>query len=182
MRPRGLVLALAALLPAACREPAPPQPKNDMAIYQAPQHLFSCDVPAQWRVIEDQGGAQRVSFLGPPDGPHPFWAAISVYHYAKTGSDYASPQDYAKRQALGPGKTGALLEKPWKGAAAYEFSATRPQPVMHQPKTVRVRQERTALIPTREGFLALVYSAPEDRFAKGEPVFQALLDSLRLEL
>lgn len=177
---RRMVLLLALLVPAACRrEPAAPIPKTDMALYLETNRLFSCHAPAQWRVLENQGGAQRVTFLGPPEGPTPYAAAISLYYYPKSGSAYAAPQDYAKAQSLAPGKTGPLVSKPWKDLEIYEFSATRPAPVMHTPGRLETRQESTVLIPAPQGFYAVVYSAPAALYAKNEPAFRDLVDSLR---
>jgi len=172
-----MLVALFAL--GACNKTPTPAPKANEALYQEPGRLFTCSAPASWRVLENQGGAQRVTFLGPSDGPAPFSAAISVYYYPKTGSAYASPQDYASAQTLGPGKTTPLVFRPWKGLAVYEFAATRPTPVMHGAGQVETRQESTVLILSQEGFFAAVYSAPEARFALNEPAFKDLVESLR---
>ncbi|MBI3553066.1 MAG: hypothetical protein HY077_11175 [Elusimicrobia bacterium] len=172
---RGFCLIAVAL--AACGK-AGPQMDSQMALYLEPGKLFSCQAPAQWRVLEDQGGAQRVTFLGPPGGPAPFSAAITIYYYSKTGSSYATPQAYAKAEARLPGKTTPLVFKPWKGLAVYEFSAERSRPVMHGAGQTEARRELTVLIPAPEGFYAAALSAPEAGFDPAESVFRGLVESL----
>jgi hypothetical protein len=174
---RGVLVA--ALLLGACSQQPPSAPKTKEALYAESGRLFTCSAPASWRVLENQGGAHRVTFLGPADGPAPFSDSISVYYYPKTGSDYATPQDYAKSQTLAAGTTGPLVFKLWKGLATYEFSATRPTPVMHGAGQVETRQESTVLIPSKQGFYAAVYSAPQAGFTQNESAFRDLVDSLR---
>ncbi len=174
---RRLVLVAATLALASCQKSQPPS-KTGMALYLEPGKLFSCQAPANWKVLENQGGAQRVTFVGPPDGPAPYADAISVYFYAKSGSSFATPQAYAKAEALQPGTTSPLLFKPWKGLAVYEFTATRARPVMHGAGQTESRKESTVLIPAPEGFYAAVYSAPEAGFSQAEGVFRELIDSL----
>jgi hypothetical protein len=170
-----------ALLPAACRrEPKPPIPRAGTAVYQEPSRLFSCEGPVSWKVLEDQGGSQRVTFLGPPDGPAPFSASIGVYYYSKQGSSFATPQEYFESQKLAPGQTGPLVFKPFKGLAVYEFSAKRLARARRGRDTAEPRQEATVLIPAPAGFFAAVYSAPETAFAELEPAFRGLVESLRL--
>ena len=175
------VLAAAALLLASCRkkEPAPPIPRAEAtAVYQEPGKLFSCEGPPAWKVLEAQGGAQKVTFLGPPDGPAPFSASIGIYYYPKQGSSFATPQDYFNSHKLEPGKTSPLIFRPFKGLAVYEFGASRPAASLHGKKA-EPRDESTMLIPSKDGFFAAVYSAPETLFPKGEPVFRGLVESLR---
>ena len=176
------MLIVGCLALAACgRQDDSVSPKKDMALYLEPNGSFSCQAPSQWRVLEKQGGAQRVTFLGPPDGPKPFAAGITVYYYQKSGSDFASPQAYAAAHRLLAGKTGPLTEKPWKGSPAWEFSATRTMPIMHRVGQTKTEKEDTVLIPAREGFYALVYSAAESVHAENAPLFRTLVESLSLK-
>lgn len=170
MRP-GLWSVAAFLLTASCG--------HETARYLEPHHLFSCAAPARWRVLEDQGGAQRVTFLGPAGGLAPYSAAISVFYYARKGSNYASAEDYAKAQSLLPGATGPVVSRSSRGLTLYEFSAARPVLAGRGADEAPERRESTVLITAPAGFYAVVYAAPAKSFSENEPLFRDLVDSLR---
>lgn len=154
------------------------KPQPGMALYEEPNRLFTCAVPAAWRVLEGQGGAQRVSFYGPSNGPKPYSAEISVYHYPP-GSAYASPEDYALAQRASGARASPLAERTWKGGKAYAFTTERMSPAGHGVLTPERRREETVLIASKSGLLALVHSAPAGREAETATVFSAFLESLR---
>ncbi len=150
-----------------------------MAAYEEPGKLFTCEAPAEWRVLEGQGGAQRVSFLGPPGGESPFAASISIYYYAP-GSAFRSPEDYAAGRAMTGAERTPVAEKPWKGEKALEFSLTRRQLDRHGKTPARILREDAFLVSSGKGFIAVIHSAPPSLRPKTEPVFRALLESLAL--
>ncbi len=156
--------------------PAKGGPKT--AVYQEPGGAFSCEIPAAWRVLETQGGAQKVSFFGPPDGEKPFSASISIYQFGP-GSHYATPRDYAAAQAASGGASQAPQEADWNGRKTLRFSAVRKRPVPHSTKTTEEKED-TVLIPLKSGFLAVVHAAAVSSHPRSEPVFRALLDNLRI--
>jgi hypothetical protein len=164
---------------AACGKPGSGE-KADTSLYLEPGKLFSCRAPADWRVLEKQGGAQRVTFIGPASGAAPYSAAITAYFYEKGGSAYGSAQDYARAQALLPGRTGPLVFKTWKGLAVFEFSADRSRPALHGSGQMEERRELSVLIPSPSGLYAFVLTAPAGSYARIEPVFRGLIDSLDL--
>ncbi|MDD5629157.1 MAG: hypothetical protein PHU21_08830 [Elusimicrobia bacterium] len=180
MKPARLALAACLCLAACSRKaPAPAEPKGErpaMAMYEHPQRLFACQAPPDWRVLEDQGGSQRATFLGPAGGKAPFSASISIFEYAAGGA-FAAPQDYARAQATA-GAATELKPRAWKGGQAFEFSQVRKGPKVGAQKP-ESREELTVLIPARGGFFALVHSAPEGGLAQTAPEFEALLDSFR---
>lgn len=153
-----------------------------MAVYEEPRNLFTCQVPADWRVMEHQGAGQRVSFFGPPSGPKPYSSSIAFYYYPNAGSDYKSPQDYFSAQLASGAQASPLLERTWKDRKTFEFSTTRAQPLMHAKKESEDLAEDTVLIPVKDGFVAVVHSAAADAHDRTEPVFRQVLDSLRLRL
>jgi hypothetical protein len=164
---------------AACGKPAP-QEKSGTSLYLEPGKSFSCRAPGDWRVLENQGGAQRVTFVGPASGAKPYSAAITAYFYAKGGSAYSSAQDYARAQSLLPGHAGPLVFKTWKGLAVFELNADRSRPALHGAGQMEARRELTVLIPSPTGLYAFVLSAPADSYSQIEPAFRNLLDSLEL--
>lgn len=136
---------------------------------------FSSQAPPSWRVLENQGGAQRVSFIGPSSGPGAFSTSLGVY-FEPGGNDLAALRAYARRQALGGGESSPLIPRPWKGGRAYQFSLSREERLAHGPALER-RREAFVLIPVRSGFYVLVHSAPAGTFARAQPEFGALADS-----
>ena len=184
----GKLLALAACvgLAACSRKEAGPaaavKEGGGMAVYEERERLFTCEVPAGWRVMEDQGGGQRVSFFGPPSGPKPYSSSIAFYYFPKAGSDYKSPQDYFSAQQASGSKTTPLEERSWKDRKVLEFTTKRRQPLMHAKKEFEDLAEETILIPVKDGFVAVVHSASADAHDKTEPVFRSVLDTLRLRL
>ena len=180
---RVLAVLAAALALGGCmgKEPsdlAPAKGGPKTAVYQEPGGLFSCEVPAAWRVLENQGGAQKVSFFGPPDGEKPFSASISFYYYGP-GSNYAGPRDYAAAQAASGGASSPPIEKDLGGRKTLQWSSLRKRPVPHST-AITEETEDTVLIPMKSGFLAVVHAAATAAHPKTEASFKALLASLRI--
>lgn len=178
---RAVLAAVLALGGCMGKEPSGETPSNERqktAVYQEPSGLFSCEVPASWRVLENQGGAQKVSFFGPPDGEKPFSASISFYYYGP-GSNYATLRDYAAAQAATGGAEGTAREVELGGRKTIQFGATRSRPVPHSTKTTEEREE-TVLVPFKSGFLAVVHAAATAVHPRTEPAFRDLLDSLKI--
>ncbi len=179
----ALAVLAAALALGGCmgKEPSDPAPAKGgpkTAVYQEPGGLFSCEVPASWRVLENQGGAQKVSFFGPPDGEKPFSASISFYYYGP-GSSYAGPRDYAAAQAASGGAAEPPREVEMGGRKTLRFGATRKRPVPHST-AITEETEDTVLIPMKSGLLAVVHAASTTVYPKTEPAFRTLLDSIRI--
>lgn len=175
MRASLAAAAAALLLLGACRRPPP----KDSALYVSRDGAVSARVPASWRVLEGLGGAQRATFLGPADGPRPYSQSIGVYFYGP-GSAFASPQDYARGQRLEGARVVALQPLIWKGQAAYALTDTRLAARGLHSKRQERRREKTLLVSRGGGFYAVTYSAPQDAFAAGEPVFESFLQSLKV--
>lgn len=171
-------LAALLLAMAACGKPDSGPGGKSMTTYQDPKGLFSCQAPPDWRVLEDQGGAQRVSFFGPPAGPAPFSVSISIYYYPKSGSAFASPQDYAAAQALSGGTTTPLITRARKDGEAFGFTTSRESRKLHSSGT-ELREELTVLIPAKNGFFALVHAAPRASTVETRPVFDGLVEGFQ---
>lgn len=176
---RILAFAALLLLPAACRKkPAPLLDPGD-ALYQSASGDVRLEIPKGWRVMENQGGGQRVTFFGPPDGPKAYSVSIGVYFYGP-GSSFASLEDYARAQALSGRESTPLKAFDWKGQAAQELTVSRMAPSLHRVKPAEARADRYVLIPSGGGFYALDYSAPKDSAAEQAPVFERVLQSLQI--
>ncbi|TPW19890.1 MAG: hypothetical protein FD126_2236, partial [Elusimicrobia bacterium] len=100
-----LALAVALLLTACSKDPGPGK-----AVYSPKDGAFTLTAPADWRVAEDQGEGQRVSFFGPPGS---FSESIGVYRYEAT-----TPEAY--RAARSGAAAGPLVPR---ADGRVEFSA-----------------------------------------------------------
>lgn len=141
MRP---LLAAALLLAACSKGPGPGR-----ALYQPKDGAFALTAPADWRVAEDQGEAQRVSFFGPPGS---FSESIGVYRYEGT-----NPEAY--RSARAGADAGPLASRP---DGRVEFTASSLSPAMHgrPPEALAVRH---VLVSRGTALWALVHTRPAGR-------------------
>lgn len=161
MRP----LLAAALLLAGCSRP--PQAPEGKAVYSDKAARFSLHGPADWRVMEEQGGAHRVTFFGPP----PAVESIAVYRHDKGGPG-GDAQAYLAGQSLGGKSFARKLEV--KGKPARELVVEKKAPVMHGKGGELLRQ-RTVVLEDEKGFWALVHTAPASQ--PSSAVFEDSLQS-----
>jgi hypothetical protein len=126
---------------AACAK----DPGAGKAGYEPRDASFSLAAPGDWRVAEDQGGAQRVSFYGPPGS---YAESIAVYRYERT-----TPEAYHAARAAG---AAPLASRP---DGRYEFLAKSVSPAMHgrAPEELTVRH---VLVPEGTSLWALVHTHP----------------------
>ncbi|MBI5623792.1 MAG: hypothetical protein HY924_08445 [Elusimicrobia bacterium] len=174
---RKPILFLAFLtLATACSPKSETGQGGGMAVYEDPQKRFSCKVPGDWRVREEEPGS--VAFFGPPSGSLAFAARVSIDFYARAGSEFASPEKFAQAQVASGAKTTPLLEKTWKGRKAYSFSLVRQLNFQHGGERIRQeRREEILLIPVSDGFFAIEHSASPQAQESTAPVFQAVVES-----
>ncbi|MBI4349437.1 MAG: hypothetical protein HY553_21560 [Elusimicrobia bacterium] len=175
---RARVLLAVAFL-AACRRPDPGPAPDGTVRYDDPRGAFSCRVPAEWRVAEENGGELRATFLGPPGGPAPYSTALALLYYGAGTVGPASPRAYAERVAMGEG-SGPVVEKRLGDRTVLELRSVRSVHARHRPPPSPRVVERTVVVPAAKGFLVAVHAAPQGREADTAPVFQAMLDSLEL--
>ncbi len=177
MRARALAAAAIAAFACGCRKSAAP---TGTALYASRDGSLSCRAPERWRVLESLGGAQRVTFVGPSDGPRPYSQSVGIYFYGP-GSAFASPEDYARGQALAGGRTEPLEKTSWNGAQAYALTTSREAAAGLHTRKTETRVEKALLIPRRDGFYAVIYSSPKDSAPSGERVFTSVVQTLRLD-
>jgi len=163
--------AVLALALAACSRKAPSFP--GAVTYRSQSGGFSCDVPGDWRALENQAGS-LVTFFGPPAGAHPDSASIAIYRYAKT--DFANPEDYYRRETLSAADAAPMVQEDVGRADAYYFSMESKHPKIHSTQFERIKEE-DYLISAKDGFYALVYMCPDDAVAESELVFRDVVQS-----
>lgn len=161
------VLLAAVLLLGACSKA--PSPAPGKARYEARDGAFTVDGPADWRVLEDQGGAHVVTFMGPGAVE-----TIALYRYDKS-PEFPDARSYAAAQSAA-GHPAPPLERTVEGRPALELSVQRRSLAMHgRPSETLV--VRTVLVQDDRGFWAIAHTAPLGKASKD--VFDALVASFR---
>lgn len=168
------VLILLAL--GACGKKEP----EGFVLYREPNNLFICRAPGDWRVLENQGGSHLASFLGPASGPQSYSVSIAFYYHGGPEAGFSSPRDYYNAHLASGGRVFPLREEDWKGVKTFRFRSEKKAPLLHSMGETEERTEDTVLIPSKEGFLAVVHSAPSASLSSTESVFKEMLESLRL--
>lgn len=171
---RLLALALLAAF-AACKK-EPPAPRG-MTRYTHARPKASVAAPETWRVLENQGGAHIVSFLGPAEGDRPYSQSLGLYFHKADGV-YGSPREYARAQELAGTRKTQTREREWKGRKALELVVERDAARRLHSTEREKRRERMALVPSQGGFYLLLASAPAGEAAALDALFDAALDTL----
>ncbi|HVA66884.1 MAG TPA: hypothetical protein VNK24_08160 [Elusimicrobiota bacterium] len=161
----------AAMTLAACSRTAPSFP--GAVTYRSQSDGFSCDVPGDWRALENQAGS-LATFFGPPAGAHPDSASIAVYRY--TQADFAGPEDYYRRETLSAASSVPMIQEDVGRADAYYFSMESKRPKVHSTQFEKIKEE-DYLISAKGGFYALVYMCPDDAVSESESVFRDVVQS-----
>lgn len=160
-------MALALLVLAGCSRA--PEPPKGMTVYEAKSGEFTVWAPSDWKVLEDQGGAQRASFFSATG------ESIGIYRYEK-GGEHGDARQYAAAHMLS-GKAGPLLESSVGDKPALEFLVEREGLSLHG----RPREKllvRTIIFEDLKGFWALVDTVPMGK-APSVDAFDTVLKSFK---
>jgi hypothetical protein len=183
-------LALAVLLGAGCRK-APPPAADAAAVptravvagvglidYDAATGEFSCRAPGKWRALEDDKLGPRVMFFGPGTEKYPRSVSISVLRYPD-GERIKTPQDFYDSLKLSDQNPSPLESRSANGRTEYSLHYDMAQRPLHGYKTLYMKREDVVMIPAKDGFFAIVHSAPAETYAATLPVFDALVASFQ---
>ena len=150
----------------ACAKKAPP------ARFTSVSAGYSCEFPSGWQVHEREGGAMAAA----PDG-----ASVSVTFFPKQ-----DPQDFVKDHTRpgGPRKIdpGFVTAGTVAGLKSSEFTRelTEPSDMAHPNSPMISVKEAYSVIESKNGFYAIVYSAPAGVFERNMTSYGTLRDSFRL--
>lgn len=158
----------AALLALACSRPAAPPPGQ--AVYESKSGDFSLQGPSGWRVLEEQGGAHRVTLMG----PLPDLETIAVYRYERS-AEYPDAQAYLAGQALA-GRPGPSRKMSLAGRPAWDMTVERESPPMHGAPPQRL-SVRMVVVEDARGFWSLVRTGPSGQGS--EKAFDQVLASFQ---
>lgn len=187
---KGCAFLLALAVAAGCRKPAPSAPE-DAAVptravvagvalidYDAATGEFSCRAPGQWKTLEDDKLGARVMFFGPGTAKYPRSVSISVLRYPN-GERIATPKQFRDALELSGQNPSPLESRTADGRTEYRLHYDAPQRPLHGYKTLYMKRDDVVMIPVKDGFFALVHSAPQETYAETLPVFEAIVASFR---
>ena len=155
-------------------------------------NYFSCLVPAGWSQERDKDKDEEykiyeVQLLSPKTGKAP--TSIFVSYYAKDNGDFNNYEDFVKRNSrniAGETKSARELYEPVKtitlaGRKAQVVARERLvflHPESKSDESVRLK-EKLYVLPAKEGFYVLHFSAPKDLFLADQAVFEKVAKSFK---
>ena len=184
--------------PAAPAHLPPETPDPDGFVPVAVGDYFTCDIPPDWSRFDNYGSGFGLSneekktygfhLKAPESGGIP--VTIAIFYYAEGNLMYKSVDRYIRGHApLEGSSSGGVKPATVAGREGMVFESLRSRidpgslgnavsddPRLHirpglNAKTISVK-ERFVVLPAKQGFFALRYTAPEGKFQEFLPVFE----------
>ena len=188
-----LTVSMLSLMAAAACAGAPTEsPGVQFKDYVMDNDYFSCSVPAAWRLERDKERDEEykiyeIQLLAPQAETAP--VSVFVSYYARDNGDFNGHEDFVKsnsRNVAGETKTSREVFDPVRnitlaGRKGIELSRTRMVSLHPKSKSDEsvLLQEKIYVLPAKEGFYVLHFSAPETAFLTNLPVFEKIAASFR---
>jgi len=192
---KNIILSLSVLSIMAAAACAGAQAKNRGAQYNnyvMDNNYFSCSVPAAWTLERDRDKDEEykiyeIQLLAPKADKAP--VSIFVSYYAKDNEDFNDFQSFIKRNSknvLGETKNVRENYSPMKkikvaGHNGFELSNEIMEylhPESKSDESVQMK-EKMYVLPAKDGFYVLKFSAPKTAFAANLPVFEKIARSFK---
>ncbi len=193
-----IVLMVSSLLLAGCDglagEPVPVSAAtHGFSTFDCPEGSFRVDIPRGWRRSRDEREEARLHYHGVyatgPAGTTGVPPTLSVRYFAPDNGVFRSLDKYLDRQLrsgivrLKGEKTTAVRDvllagRPGKTFTRESFAFVPPESL--DTREVPVRREHY-VVPHRDGFVVVVFSATTESFARWQPVWDRLLETLQLQ-
>lgn len=160
--------------------------------YSMDNNFFSCSIPSAWALSRDKDEDEKYSIyeiqLDAPKAAKG-GAAIKIAYYAKGSTDFSGFQDFIDRNstnAFGETKSERELYEPVKkiklaGRGAFELARELTQylhPESKSDESVQLK-EKLYVLPAKEGFYVLTFSAEKTAFSANLPVFEKVAKSFK---
>ncbi|RJQ45960.1 MAG: hypothetical protein C4538_07545 [Nitrospiraceae bacterium] len=160
--------------------------------YVMDNNYFSCEIPESWQLQRDEERdveykIYEIRLTGPADGKAS--TDIFVSYYARDNEDFNDYKDFLNsnsKNVAGETKNARENYGPVKkiglhGRNAYELERERMVYLYPQSKSdesISIK-EKLYVIPSREGFYVLHYSASKPVFGEQLPVFERVVNTFR---
>lgn len=188
-----LTLSILSVLAAAACAGAPAKSRSaQYKNFSMDNNYFSCQVPAAWSLERDKDKDEEykiyeIQLLAPKTGKAPTF--INVAYYMKDNLDFNGLKDFVdsnSKNALGETKSARENYDPVKsislsGRKAQLLARERMvflHPESKSDESVQLK-EKLYVLPAKEGFYVLHFSAPKDSFLANQAVFEKVAKSFR---
>jgi hypothetical protein len=153
---------------------------------------FSCSIPAAWTLEREKEKDEEyrifeIQLLAPGENKAP--ASVFVSYYARDNEDFAGYEDFIGRNSKNAlGETSSAREKyepvgKIKLGGRRAFALAREKMVFLHPESKSDEsvwlKEKMYVLPAKEGFYVLHFSAPKDLFMENLPVFEKIAKSFK---
>ena len=186
------ILMISFMAAAACAGAQAKERLGQFKAYAMDNNYFSCQVPAAWSLERDKDKDEEykifeIQLLAPGAVKAP--TSIFVSYYAKDNEDFGSYESFVKRNSRNvAGETKTTREKfdPEKnitlsGRKAILLSRDRLvylHPQSKSDESVQLK-EKLYVLPAKEGFYVLHFSAEAGAFARNLAVFEKVAKSFK---
>ena len=188
-----LTISMLLLMAAATRAGSQPKTRGEQfKNYAMDNNYFSCNIPADWRLLRDKDKDEEykiyeIQLLAPKSDKAP--TSVFVSYYAKDNEDFNGYEDFVKsnsRNVAGETKTSRELFEPIKkitfsGRKGFELSRERMvslHPESKSDESVQLK-EKLYVLPSKDGFYVLHFSAQKTAFIAHLPVFEKIAKSFK---
>lgn len=187
-----MTFSMLSLLAAAACAGAPKGKAAPFKAFSMEKGYFSCLVPADWGQERDPDKDEEykiyeVQLLAPKTGKAP--TSIFVSYYAKDSGDFNGYEDFVKRNSrnvAGETKNSRENYEPVKNttlAGRKAILLARERMVFLHPESksdesVQLK-EKLYVLPAKEGFYVLHFSAPKAAFLANQAVFEKVAKSFK---
>ena len=160
--------------------------------YSMDNNYFTCSVPADWSLERDEEKDEQykiyeIQLLAPKAEKAP--TSIFVSYNAKDNADFNDSQDFVRRNSsnvAGETKNSRELYDPVKnitlgGRKAFLLSRERMvflHPTSKSDETIQLK-EKLYVLPAKDGFYVLHFSAQKTAFLSNLPVFEKIAKSFK---
>jgi len=160
--------------------------------YAMDNNYFTCSVPADWSLERDQEKDEdykiyEIQLLAPKSEKAS--TAINVSYYAKDNEDFSDYQNFISRNSknvLGETKSAREMYEPLKkvtlaGRKGFELSNEVMEylhPESKSDESVQMK-EKMYVLPAKEGFYVLKFSAEKTAFIANLPIFEKVAKSFK---
>jgi tetratricopeptide (TPR) repeat protein len=155
----------------------------EFKLYVMDNNCFSCEVPQKWqlerKVDQERMGVFKIELISPGAGKVP--VVIYVSYFSKTNKYFKDYKDYVDGNSKDDMAAETDRHSPVKGKVlnqrqAFEFDREEKQYLHPDSKSDEsvILKEKFYVLPAKEGFFVMHFSAPKAIFAKHLPVFEHL--------
>jgi hypothetical protein len=185
-------MAASACAGAAVKGGASARARVQFKAYSMDNNYFACSIPEAWSLEREKEKDERykiyeIQLLAPESEKAP--TSVFVSYYAKDNEDFNSHQDYIDRnskniagETKSPRERYEPVKKTTLGGRS-GFMLTRERMVYLHPESksddsVQLK-EKMYILPAKEGFYVLHFSAAKTAFLENLPVFEKIAKSFK---